>query len=82
MGLKASWTIRAGVIPGQSMPEFFRQYFYTSEMDQQDTANNPRGSNPGYHSLLAKMRAEAMDYYVQVSMPQMNNWAEIVFLWL
>ncbi len=77
----ASWTIRAGVIPGKPMKEFSRQYFYTGEMNEQDRANNPNG-DPHYHSLLCKMRAEAMDYYLQVSNPQILNWAEIVFIWL
>jgi hypothetical protein len=51
MGLKGTWTIRAGVIPGQPMKEFTRQYFYTSEMDEQDSANNPAAAiRPTTHS--------------------------------
>jgi len=38
--------------------------------------------DPAYHSRLAKTRAEALDYYLQVSLPQLNNWAVIEFVWV
>jgi hypothetical protein len=78
--VKASWSIEAGIIPGEAMKEFSRNYCYTSAMDEEDRKNNPVG-DPAYHSLLCKMRAEAMDYYLQVSNPQILNWARITFLW-
>ena len=81
MTAKACWRVQAGVVPGKPMPEYTREYWYTSEHNEQDTKENPDGKDPAYHSLLAKMRAEALDYYLQVSMPQLNNWATIEFVW-
>jgi len=79
--LKAQWTVHAGVIPGQSLPLFTRTWQYTSMEDDLDRHDNPDG-NPAFHSRLSKMRAEVMDYYLQVSLPQLNNWATIEFIWL
>lgn len=79
--LKAMWTVSAGVIPGKALPEFERSYSYTSEDDAADKAANS-DKNPAYHSIFAKRRAEAIDYYLQVSLPQLNNWATIEFIWL
>jgi len=82
VGLKAQWIVRAGVIPGQPLAEFTRVWDYTSEDNDADDKANPDGRNPAYHSRLAKMRAEALDYYLQVSLPRLNNWAAIEFLWM
>lgn len=79
--LKAAWEVRAGVLPGIPIPEFTKQFIYTSDDNEADNAANPGGKDPSYHSKLAKVRAEAMDYYLQVSLPNLNNWATITFLW-
>jgi hypothetical protein len=76
--LKASWEVRAGLIPGQPRPEFTRRFHYTSEDRAEDEKH---GSEMSYHADFAKMRAVALDYFMQVSMPALNNWAEITFLW-
>ena len=78
LALKASWTVRAGVIPGEPSPEFTKSWKYTSE----DKAKDDAIKRPQEHAIFSKMRAEALDYYLQVSMPQLHNWAEIVFLWM
>jgi hypothetical protein len=33
-------------------------------------------------ALGGRQRALAMDYFLQVSLPQLNNWATIEFIWL
>ena len=76
--LKASWEVRAGVISGDPRADYTRHWRYTSEDYAEDEAHR---DNATYHSIFAKLRAEALDYYVQVSMPNLNNWAEISFLW-
>lgn len=76
--LKASWEVRAGIIPGQPIPEFTKRWHYTSKQHHEDeTINN----KPTDHAVFSKMRAEALDYYLQVSMPNLNNWAELTFVW-
>jgi hypothetical protein len=76
--LKASWEVRAGVIPGQPRPEFTRRWHYTSAQREEDEKS---GNDMTYHATFSKLRAEAIDYYLQVSLPQLNNWADITFLW-
>jgi hypothetical protein len=81
VALKAYWEVQAGLIPKQPRPEYSKRFVYTSqdhEADQRDNAS----LSPAFHSRLAKLRAEALDYYMQVSMPQLNNWAQIVFVWV
>jgi hypothetical protein len=80
MRLKASWTVNAGVLPGIGLSTFHKRWEFTSQDDEQDQQNNSLG-DPAYHSLFAKMRAEAMDYYLQVSLPHLNNWATLEFVW-
>lgn len=81
MGLKGQWVVRAGVIPGEEIAQFTRVWLYTSQDDEEDRLANPDGKDLAYHSRLAKMRAEALDYYLQVSLPQLNNWATLEFTW-
>jgi hypothetical protein len=78
--LKAVWTVRAGVISGEEMEKYTKRWHYTSEERAKDDA----GANPydlAYHSTFAKLRAEAVDYYIQVSLPNALNWAELTFIW-
>jgi hypothetical protein len=78
--LKAAWEVRGGLIPDSPMPEYTKQFLYTSaDMEYDQTTN--AALSPAYHSKLAKVRAEAIDYYLQVSNPSMLNWAEITFIW-
>jgi hypothetical protein len=75
--LKAAWQVKAGIIPGEARPEFSKVWQYLSS----DHAEDQKHTDPGAHAKFSKIRAEAMDYYLQVSMPTLNNWAEIVFIW-
>jgi hypothetical protein len=76
--LKATWTVRAGVIPGEPMAEYTKQFRYTSAQREEDQIILNR---PQDHAHFSRIRAEAVDYYLQVSMPNLINWAEIVFHW-
>lgn len=77
MRLKASWTVQAGIIPQEPIEKFTRRWEYTSEHNERDT----QIADPAVHAEFSKLRAEAMDYYLQVSQPNLNNWATITFLW-
>lgn len=79
--LKGAWEVKAGLVPMQPMEHFTKRFLFTSEDDEFDRKANPNGANVAYHSKLAKLRAEAMDYFLQVSLPQLNNWATITFIW-
>jgi hypothetical protein len=73
-----AWEVRAGLIPGTPRPEFTKRWVYTSAACEEDSS---RGGDLAYHATFAKLRAEAMDYFAQMSMPQLNNWAELTFIW-
>jgi hypothetical protein len=77
LALKASWTVQAGLIPGKPIDAFSKRWEYTSE----DHAKDDFLRAPSDHALFSKLRAEAMDYYLQVSQPSLNNWATITFIW-
>lgn len=70
--------MRAGIIPLEPKVEYTKRWEYTSQQHQQDQAHR---SDMTYQATFSKLRAEAIDYYVQVSLPHMNNWAELFFVW-
>jgi len=76
--LKASWEVVAGVVPGSAVPDWTKQWHYTSAEREEDEKH---GTEPNHHSTFARMRAEALDYFAQVSMPHYSNWAELRFIW-
>lgn len=75
--LKASWEVHAGVIPGQRRAEYSKYWEYLSS----DAEEDRQIEDPSVHAKFSKLRAEAMDYYLQVSLPALNNWATITFVW-
>lgn len=76
--LKAAWEVRAGVIPGQAMPEYTKRFLYTSRDHEEDGAH---AQETGYQPLFMKQMACASSYHQQMSDPRMNNWAELTFIW-
>lgn len=50
---------------------------YTDEDKQADD----KLKHPYDHAGFSRMRAVAMDYFLQVSMPNLNNWAKLEFVW-
>ena len=91
MRLKAAWEVHAGLIPMQSMEEFTKIFPYTSEDYEEDRKNEDNFKDPenikqktvgyAFHSRFSKIRAEAIDYYLQLNSPQILNWAQITFIW-
>lgn len=76
--LKAAWEIRAGIIPGQATPEYTRKFFYTSSDYEED---GKHAQEFGYQPIFMKQAACAASYHQQMSSPQVNNWAELTFIW-
>jgi hypothetical protein len=79
LALKAAWLVQAGVIRKEPLPHLTKRFEYTDADAEYDSQQNPQGKNLAYHSRLAKVRAAAIDYFLQVSPPQLNNWATITF---
>jgi hypothetical protein len=76
--LAAAFMVRAGVLPGKPDPTLSKVYPYSTA---QLRADEEHRKDIRYHSDFAKLRAEAMDYFVQVSMPAISNWSELEFIW-
>lgn len=76
--LKASWTVTAGVIPEEPLPNFTKTWTYSSGDAETDRTQNTK---PEDQAIFSKQRALAMDYYLQISLPHIVNWVELKFLW-
>jgi hypothetical protein len=86
VALKASWTVRGGLIPGSNVqPELTRQWIYTSD-DYAIDSEATRGETPGPHpekppTRFETRRIEAAAYWAELNDPRQHNWAELVFIW-
>lgn len=71
--LKAWWGVRAGLIPGEEMPEYRRQWCYSSEDYQAD--GNARGAK------YRDMERQAHEYASSLTAGGLN-WVNVEYLWL
>jgi hypothetical protein len=76
--LKAAWEVRAGIIPGEVIPELTKKFYYTSRDREEDEAH---AKELNYQPLFMKQMACATAYHQQMSDPRVNNWAELAFIW-
>lgn len=86
--LKAMWTVRVGLFPGEaeSMKELQRQWMYTAA-DYAADAEATRGETPGPHpdkppTRFETYRNEATAYWSEMNNPAQLNWAELTFTWM
>lgn len=73
IAMKAYWSVRAGLIPGESVPEYGEQWVYTSQDFEAD--GNKRGER-----FEANAR-KASDHARKLSAGGLN-WVEVRYLWL
>lgn len=76
--LKGTWTVRAGVIPGEAMDEYTKQWTYTSADYDADCA---LPDEPRVESRFLRCQKESTDYYTCINDPRRINWAEATFIW-
>jgi len=74
---KAFWTVTAGIIPGDAMVEYSKQWGYTSEDYEQD-----REVEVMSESVFARMDREAHAYAKSITHPAYVNWVKVEFLWI
>lgn len=86
-GLKASWTVRCGLWPGEieSMRRRSKAWYYTSEEYAVDVEAT-KGETPGPHpdkpdTIFQTRRKEATAYWEALNDPGQLNWAELTFTW-
>lgn len=76
VGLRGAWEVRAGVIPEQAMPEYTRQFFYTTPQYEEDKAR-PQSEMTTFRNLAD----EAQRYALGLMNPAFVNWVETVWIW-
>jgi hypothetical protein len=75
---KGAWKVQAGVVPGSRIAEYDRVWFYTVEDYDRD---GEHANDPKYLTKYNELQWEAMRYYLQISDPRVNNWADLQFIW-
>ena len=78
LALKATWEVRAGVVPGTAIPEYTKCFTYTADEYETDGAH---ATDPAYQPIFMLRMAEAGIYQLQLSNPKLVNWAELTFFW-
>jgi hypothetical protein len=73
IAMRAYWGVHAGLIPGDEMREYLRQWSYTSADYEAD--GNRRGER---YKAIEK---EARDYAAELSFGGLN-WVNVEYLWL
>ena len=76
--LVAAWEVVAGVIPGQTMPEYTKRFYYSSRDKEEDYQHR---KEIAYQPLFMKQMACAMAYHQQLSDPAIVNWVRLDFIW-
>lgn len=69
--------VRAGLIPGESMPEYTRVWSWTSS-DQERLLNN----DPEARALYIRMAGESREYAASLENPRVHNWVRRDWIWL
>jgi hypothetical protein len=77
LAAKALFDVRAGVIPGEAMAEYTKQWGYTSdefEADKLTPQDQP--------TIFSKRLQEAHDYAMGLSNPAYVNWVRVDWVWV
>lgn len=73
IAMRAFWGVHAGLIPGEEMREYLKQWSYTSADYEAD--GNTRGER------FKSMAREARDYAERLTLGGLN-WVNVEYLWL
>jgi hypothetical protein len=74
---KAFFRVTAGVVPGESRPEYEKRWDYSSADYEQD-----RVAAPDEETVFAKQLKLAHDYAMSITNPAYLNWVRTEFLWV
>jgi hypothetical protein len=75
---KGCWEVRAGLIPGQALKEYHKQFPYTSAEAEEDEQHR---TEIAYQTFFNRRQFEALSYYLQLNDPRYLNWVEMTFIW-
>ena len=74
---KALFEVRAGIIPGESMPEYTKRWGYTTGEYQQD-----RDTPADQPTIFSQRLKEVHEYAQGMSNPAYVNWVRVDFIWV
>lgn len=92
LALKAQFTVTAGIIPGDAMPEYTRVWHYTSADLEHDSnvppmpeghkidMNGP--ADQPHNTRFTGMLIEANLYATGLVNPRMVNWVRLDWMWM
>lgn len=75
--LTGYWRVVAGVIPGDAMPEYNRQFLYTSDLYEQD-----RDASDFQATRFAALMKEAHEDAMSIPHPSRLPWVQVEFVWI
>jgi hypothetical protein len=67
---KAIWTIQAGIIHAEPIPDFDRRFVLTADEWEEDP------------TIYTERATEASQYMADISDPSRINWATMEFVWV
>ncbi|HTF64905.1 MAG TPA: hypothetical protein VK638_19685 [Edaphobacter sp.] len=74
---KAFWTVTAGILMGEAMPEHSKQWCYSNVDYEQDHEKEIMSE-----TIFARMDREAHAYARSITHPAYVNWVRVEFLWV
>ena len=78
--LKAQWSVTAGVIPGQVMPEHTKVWHYLSEDYEEDQRTLARSDTEV--TRFQAISKEAREYCDSLTDPRALNWVKLEWMWM
>ena len=91
--LRGAGEVVAGIVPGQPLHEFTKQFWYTCDDWERDQAQTKiviaeeSGEIPGrqgeepWKSKFQALREEALAYAARVANPACLNWVQVTWIW-
>ena len=78
--LKCAIEVKAGIIPGEPMPEMSRRWIWTSE-DQEQLEGSDVNIKKGAQERWIRMAGESREYAAALENPASVNWVERTWIW-
>jgi len=75
--LKAAWSVKAGLHQQHELPEYFRQWAYTSSDFEKD-----RATPDDQPTIFQKLDEEAHTYARSITDPRRLNYVKLEFIWI
>jgi hypothetical protein len=78
-GLKGFWAVSAGIVPGDTMPQYTKNFYYLSAHYDEDIKGAKEGSK---ESHFQSFRDEALAYAKDIMDPRSVNWVKLEWVWV